>query len=223
MSKLRQAIENDNPHQLQLLLDMGHDVNGKDEDGNSLLHIAARFNASGCIYLLIQKGLDIQKSNSLGETPVKIAVENNFRKFICTLIETEIINENFIQDNQLLMLAIKNNAANILKEFLKLGADHNQKNWHGQTPLFVAAENDAAEVAEILIEHGANLNSKDKEGKTALFFAVKESALKTTKLLIEKGANVNARDKDQNTPLFNIGYYYNPGQSLNKSVWQIYC
>ncbi len=217
MSKLRQAIENDNPHQFQLLLDMGHDVNEKDEDGNSLLHLAARFNACGCIPLLIQKGLDIQKRNSLRKTPIEIAVENKFKKFISTLlIELEIIDKNFIKDNKLIMLPVKNNASEILKEFLKHGADIEERNWHGQTPLFIAAENDAAEVAELLIKKGANVNSKDKEGKTALFFAVKESALKTTKLLIENGANVNARDKDGNTPLFNISPSNQNGIKITK-------
>ncbi|MFW5751782.1 MAG: ankyrin repeat domain-containing protein [bacterium] len=192
MSELRHAIEKDNPDQLQLLLDMGHDVNERNEDGNSLLHIAGRVNVFKCTPLLVKKELNIRERNISRKTPVDIAVIHNSVEFINSLIEKEIIDSNFIQDNKLLMLTTENNSVNILKEFLKLGADPHEKNWHGRTPLFIATENDAFDVAEILIQNGANVNSKDKEQETPLFPAVKENAIKTTRLLIENGANVNA-------------------------------
>ena len=90
---------------------------------------------------------------------------------------------------------------NIIGLQIEKGADVNQKNETGETPLtFVTKEGDA-EAAKTLLEMGADPNLPNADGETALIISVREDTANITKLLLEKGADVNARDNDGRTAL----------------------
>ena len=66
---------------------------------------------------------------------------------------------------------IEENVALVRRELSK-GADVNQKNDEGRTPLHLAAGIANKKIADLLIEKGANINSRDKRGFTPLDYAV---------------------------------------------------
>ncbi len=64
MNPLIQAIKNKYYNQLRLLIELGHDVNVSDEDGDSLLHIAAKQEVPiELIRLIIKSGADVNIRN----------------------------------------------------------------------------------------------------------------------------------------------------------------
>jgi serine/threonine protein kinase len=58
-----------------------------------------------------------------------------------------------------------------VKELIDAGAEPNEKNTEGQTPLMLAAANGNASLAALLIKLGAKLNEQDKQGRTPLMYA----------------------------------------------------
>jgi ankyrin repeat protein len=74
MNPLEKAIRDNNLNQLRLLLGLGHDVNQKAKDGESILHIAID-HGSGIevIETLLQNGVDVDSIDKIKQTPLHIA------------------------------------------------------------------------------------------------------------------------------------------------------
>ena len=87
------------------------------------------------------------------------------------------------------------------RELIAKGADVNERNKRGATPLHMAAEYGSTDVIRILLEAGANPGARDKNGLTPLHRAVLNNRSGATRLLLEAGFNVNDVDKNGNTPL----------------------
>ena len=77
---------------------------------------------------------------------------------------------------------------------LERGADVNERDGEGSTPLHRAARAANAEMAVMLLEHGADVNARDNEGRTPLFDAVSAPHLETVDILLEHGADILARN-----------------------------
>ncbi|CAD7701114.1 unnamed protein product [Ostreobium quekettii] len=80
-----------------------------------------------------------------------------------------------------------------VEEFVEGGADVNQRNRNGTTPLYVAAQNGHAAVVERLLAAGAEVNAKSKAGSTPLLVAAHNNHVNIVKLLLENGAFPNSR------------------------------
>jgi ankyrin repeat protein len=97
--------------------------------------------------------------------------------------------------------AIAMGDAEDVRNHLLLGADVNQKNRQGWTPLHFAAVRGQAGCAEVLIDNGAALDVRTGTLKTPLHFAADRGYLEITKHLVENGADIMARDDEQWSPL----------------------
>jgi hypothetical protein len=82
--------------------------------------------------------------------------------------------------------------ANEVNALLSKGADINQKNRMGWTPLLTALNNNQFAVAELLVAKGADAKATDNRGETALGLAVKAGQKALVEQLVAKGADVNA-------------------------------
>jgi ankyrin repeat protein len=85
----------------------------------------------------------------------------------------------------------------------ELGADVNEANGEGYTPLYVAAgKGDLAMVRCLVKELGADINKTNNEGDTPLFIAAQLGNLATVRVLVkELGADINHAIKIGRTPL----------------------
>ena len=97
------------------------------------------------------------------------------------------------------------------------GADVNERNSYGLTPLHFAAAAGDKEIIELLLAHGADVNAATKDGKTPADIAANYKYQDVVDLLrqhggrgaeaavaespLAPGADVNVRDKDGDTPL----------------------
>jgi len=94
--------------------------------------------------------------------------------------------------------AYKNNMEAV-KDLLRRGADVDDRNEAGGTPLLYAAANGYEELLLFLISKGAALDLTNKGGNTALMCAAALGEEKMARLLIAKGAKLDVRNEEGNT------------------------
>lgn len=87
-----------------------------------------------------------------------------------------------------------------VQQLINQGANINEPDSGGYTPLMHAIWSEKTETAKVLINKGADINAKDKNGYTPLLWASSYGNLDIAKLLIDKGADVNATGNDKSTP-----------------------
>ncbi|HWI40908.1 MAG TPA: ankyrin repeat domain-containing protein [Verrucomicrobiae bacterium] len=90
----------------------------------------------------------------------------------------------------------------VVDELLRKGADADQADARGRTPLLVVIQRGKADLAERMLAGGASPQARDKvTGETPLHAAVRGSLPEVAKMLVERGADVNAADAQGDTPL----------------------
>ena len=67
---------------VDLLLDLGANINAEDKEGNNCLHYAVNSNNPNLLKKLIIRGADKTKKNLKGETPLDLAIQNNYQKIV---------------------------------------------------------------------------------------------------------------------------------------------
>ncbi len=77
---------------------------------------------------------------------------------------------------------------------LQRGADANQLNRAGETPLIMASQLSYVEGIQALVAGGADVNATNGRGETALHLAVQRRDLGTVRALIALGANPDLQD-----------------------------
>ena len=111
----------------------------------------------------------------------------------------------------------------LAEELLKQGADPNERDISGRTPLhyaFWAPEGGwrcRVEVAELLLKHGADPNARDKDGKTPLHYAARHCGYYAVALLLRHGAEADLEAFDE-VPWFDTTdeEYYNGRRVLGQ-------
>lgn len=84
----------------------------------------------------------------------------------------------------------------MLQLLLAAGADVNQRNRYGETPL-VECEFSSHRLVQAFIAAGADVNARADDGCTALWTAAIQGAPESVKLLLEAGAHVNVHCVDE--------------------------
>lgn len=88
------------------------EINGKDENGDTALHICARVNESDLITFLIIKGADTEVINAAGDTPLLVAVKSDNIQAAKTLIALKAnIFAKDSQENSALQIALAKDEA----------------------------------------------------------------------------------------------------------------
>lgn len=167
------------------LFSKGVDIHRIDDEGNTILHYAA-YQKNEVLKHLVEMGVEVNKKNKRGKTPLHNAVMGGNRDNVLTLMYYRSdVNTKDEDGNTALHLA-KNNAE-IVKILIENGAEANSKNNEGNTPLHVAAANNTYDIVNILIDNGANINLKNKNHFTPLDVAEEEENVKIAELLKSKG------------------------------------
>ena len=110
-----------------------------------------------------------------------------------------------VEKNKNLLIYVKNENINEIKNAIKDGADVNYTTQQGYTPLYESVGTGNKEIVSILIEAGAKIDvDGDEYNGPPLVWAASKGDVDVMKLLIEKGGNINIqhkKDRSFDTPL----------------------
>jgi ankyrin repeat protein len=81
-----------------------------------------------------------------------------------------------------------------MADLLRDGADTEERDRYGWTPLMTAVSKDNVESARLLLDNGANLQATSNDGMSALHHAAMYGKLEAVRLLVGLGADVNTYD-----------------------------
>lgn len=97
--------------------------------------------------------------------------------------------------------AAKEGKTDVVKRWLAVGGDINEKDQRGATPLHCAIEGGSREVVTLLMQKGVDIHQQNDIGNTALHEACWRGQLDVVKVLIASGADPLAKAVDGKTPL----------------------
>ncbi|UTC62905.1 ankyrin repeat domain-containing protein [Treponema sp. OMZ 787] len=177
----------------------------RDSTGSTPLHLAISRKASkDIIYYLIEKKSLINTRNKIGNAPLHIAAENNYREAGEILIanNADIFNSNLNGDSPLkFAMTLRGGREDWMINSHTIGA----KDGAGNTPLHLVAEWQILPMIPYLIDKGADINARNANYETPLFNAVRADSPEAVKALlgdgVSKKADLDARDFLGNTVL----------------------
>jgi ankyrin repeat protein len=145
------------------------DVNVENNEGETLLHLAASQGYKGIVELLINRGADIHARNQHDFVIHQAVSSNNLA--IVDLLLGRGANINAVDnegDTPLEWASEKNSdGLTMMRLLLERGADINQVNHEGNTALHLCAQNGQRAALELLLEQGANCQLVNHAGQEA--------------------------------------------------------
>lgn len=174
----------------------GADMNAKNSEGETALHLAARCGLLEIAKSLISNGADLNAFDNSGRNCLHTSVGSNEFEIVKLILNHCSIssynnNDNSNNDNQMNL---------VMDDKFDL-VDSKTNDDLGDTPLIIAARLNFNNIVQLLIDFNASVNSTDNEGRSALHWCSKVNNLNGALLLIQSGANVNMQDNDEKTPL----------------------
>ncbi|RYP64180.1 hypothetical protein DL771_008871 [Monosporascus sp. 5C6A] len=168
--------------------------------GGSPLQVIARHKNMDILRLLLDRGWKCDSKDTTGATPLHRAVMYNFVQGIELLLQNPLsdITARDAYGSTVMHYATTPEVANSL---LKAGAENDQKDNSGRTPLFVAAYRGRFEVVQALSNSmpKPDVHTKEEDDWTLLHAAYDSPSI--TKLILEHNVNPNALNDDGRTPL----------------------
>jgi len=178
----------------------GVDVNIKDENDRTPLHVAAATEKENIeiVKFLVSKGADVNAETFFGETPLTEAVfrgNGEVAKFLIS--QGADVNAKNAPFAPLYTAACYVKDADVVKYLVSKGANVNTPTRVGKWyPLHGAACNKNSEVAEFIVSQGAEVNVKNERGETPLHRAAETENIEVLKFFVSIGADVNAKIDD---------------------------
>lgn len=180
----------------------GNDINEKDINGETVLHLAVRKNEKDWIMPLIKNGASLEASNKYGWTPLFSAIHFNSKSAFEALLEAGAnLDSVDTHRNTLLHFAAQNGKTEWIDYLIQKGIALEAINCRGGTPLIEAIVYEREETLEALLRAGANPNVQDTSKKTPLHFATQIGKANFIKILIQHEADLEICDNWNFTPL----------------------
>ncbi len=205
---------------LEELLEAGGNVNTKDAQGRTVLHIAIYHYPPDVIRQILGKGADVHAEDKDDITPLHCAMlveEKNYENI--ELLLKNKANPNAVDKDgrtPISCLVYWNSSYHkernydfvktVVKLLLKNKANINHQDACGETLLHYLCRHkgeskEKRDLITFLIDNGADPNMQNNDGKTPLHRSAFAQNHKTVKLLLDNGADQTIRDEKGRTPL----------------------
>lgn len=221
------CCEKDKTVLLKKLIEKGVAINGRDNNGDTPLHVTAGAGDMTSMKYLIENGADVLAKNRLGETLFHYLADSlhlmGVQEVTYLLLEKGLdINEKDKSGKTVLHHAMmsKETTTETLVELLKHNVTVNVKDSRGRNEIFCAVEevdinyNQAeleqrAEVIKNLVNAGVCVNDQDDNGISPLHYATLKNDLDILVGLLDCGADVMQKSNTGTTALHWSTRHYN--------------
>jgi ankyrin repeat protein len=167
-----------------------------------MLHYAAQWKLDRHIPLIVQKGINPDITNAMGEPPLFMAVNADSRNTVLALLrEGANIDIRDSQGNSAIHAAVRWNTVNAGQILITQGGNINAHALNGKTPLHDAIRWDVTRLETLLTGSGADLEIRDNEGNTPFMEAILAGRYGSVERLVRLGADINTRNNRGDTPL----------------------
>lgn len=183
---LNLAVERGDINQIDRHIQWGSDIDLPNGQGETPLHIAATQGSYIIVKLLVSKGAKLDILDKQGNSALVRAVLNGN-----TQITEYLIKQGAQHDQtQLLHSAVSAGVADrdIISLLIELGAQINEQNSAGQTPLTAAIASNNRVLVKLLIQSGADVNLANSAGESPLAIALRQGDQNIIRLLQVNGA-----------------------------------
>jgi ankyrin repeat protein len=184
------------------ILDQNANVNARNREGDTALHIAARTNQKDPGEYILSRGADIFSSNSVGESPLYIALTHP-SGILVWMFNHETAAARDGLGNTMLHYAALWKIDRHIPFIIQNGVSTEAANVNGETPLFWAVKYDGASTVRTLLAARANIDARDTLENSSLHAAVQWNSRNAASALLDGGIDVNAHSLDGTTPLHN--------------------
>ncbi len=192
-SPLTEAVKLGDLDMVRMLLDAHADVNSPNPDGQTALMLASNIGSLKIAELLVSRGATVNTvENYRGQTALMWAAAENHPEIVDLLLSKhadfklrakyddwsrQMTSEPRAQYRPTggltaLLYATRSDCSRCVVSLVKAGADVNQPNPDGITPLLNALDNRDYDIAMFLLDKGANPSAWDMSGRTPLYVAV---------------------------------------------------
>ncbi|KAJ6004615.1 hypothetical protein N7540_012984 [Penicillium herquei] len=168
------------------------DIAIRNGNGDTALHLAARWGHVIAGKLLRRKGADQVAKNHSGKTPLGEAASGGHLEFVEWLLD-EGVDLGRNGDGATLQAASLGGYAGVVEILVGAGADVNAQGGYYGNALQAAASNGSAETVQILLEAGTDVNAQGGYFGNALQAAAWSGSAEIVQILLEAGADVNAQ------------------------------
>ena len=211
VTPLIQAVKTKNIALVECLIKYGACVNMHDHCINTPLMVAVTDNSLDMVKYLITKGASVNITNNNGVSPKDAAYSlgyNNIASYLTNLIHSYIhTNVTFdknvpsAQDQLFQMCKTGEGTRNQLDSLIKAGANVNEINIDGRTPLIVATQTCSKLLVRWLLEKNACVFAKDKQTFTAIQYAVINEDTDLVNLLLKNASHESINYKQMQNVL----------------------
>jgi ankyrin repeat protein len=187
---------------LNMLIDLGENIDARDDVGNTPLIAAAATGSVENVDTLLRHGADPNASNNSGDTPLFVAAQNGPSQIVQELLEKGAsVNNTNHAGKTALFVAARSGHVTIVHELLEHGAKPDMCDRIGETALTSACRFGNTAIAQLLLDKGASVDMSNDDRRTPLMIAAHEHDIETANVLLSRGASANRTDAHGNTAL----------------------
>lgn len=198
-SALHFAINGSNIKIMEYLLALGADYSFRDNNGDTPMMLAKKFNKLEL--------LDLFQSVSKDTKIIEL------KKIITNTTGKINLNQDIKTAMSICLSSINDNQFESIRELIMSGFNVNSKDDTKKTLLHMAVVNNNLRIVELLINSGININSQDNLGKTPLMLACqyshRDSKLAIVEFLLNNNAKILIKAKNNMTAIDLMSKTYN--------------
>lgn len=166
------------PKMIKELIDVGLEVDARDNDGMTALMMASRWNSPQVVKALLEVGADVNAK--LEASTTALTTDRADGDIFAAIIHGKQTDVPVDAGTTVLMLAALNNRKpDVVRVLLDAGSDVNARDKVGRTALMLASRWNTSRIIDTLLDAGADIAIKDDEGRQAADYAQENRNLKS--------------------------------------------
>ena len=183
---LHTAVEGEYADVLQVLIDAGADIETRNDEGRSPLHLASTLGELTSMKMLVEAGADVRAADAERDTCLTLAAHfghTDTVRYLVGLPEVDLNHQEY-RNFTALRLAVQEKRADVVQVLIDAGADIETKTDEGYSPLHLASISGELTSMKMLVKAGADVRATDAERDTCLTLAAHFGHTDTVRYLV---------------------------------------